>query len=186
LRHSRCLLFPSHNYARWDGGIIGQSGVSNANFVSLWTQLAKIYGSNSRIAFGLMNEPHDMQLSAWVATLQDVVNAIRSNGAANTLILLPGLSYSNAGALPTEAGPQLLSVKNPDGTVNNLVFDVHSYLDANGSGTTTTCATNNQGMYNNLASWLRQNGRQAIVTETGAGNSPSCYTSLCEELATIK
>jgi hypothetical protein len=62
-----------------------------------------------------------MQISAWVATLQNVVNAIRTNGGANTILLLPGLSYSNAGALPSEAGPQLLSIKNPDGTVNNLV-----------------------------------------------------------------
>lgn len=45
--------------ARWDGGIIGQGGPSNDNFVSLWTQLATYYKSESKILFGVMNEPHD-------------------------------------------------------------------------------------------------------------------------------
>jgi len=46
-----------HNYARWNGGIIGQGGPTNAQFASLWSQLATKYKSNSKVTFGLMNEP---------------------------------------------------------------------------------------------------------------------------------
>lgn len=46
-----------HNYARWNGAIVGQGGPTNAQFVSLWSQIATKYKNNNKIAFGLMNEP---------------------------------------------------------------------------------------------------------------------------------
>jgi endoglucanase len=46
-----------HNYARWNGQIIGQGGPTNAQFANTWSQLASKYKSNSKIAFGVMNEP---------------------------------------------------------------------------------------------------------------------------------
>lgn len=52
-----------HNYARWKidiggtDGIIGQGGPSDAQFTSLWNQLATKYKSNPKFAFGLMSEP---------------------------------------------------------------------------------------------------------------------------------
>ena len=54
-----------HNYARWNGQIIGQSsgGPTNADLASLWKQIATKYKSNSRIAFGIMNEPVRTTLS---------------------------------------------------------------------------------------------------------------------------
>lgn len=33
-----------------------------------------------------------------------------------------------------------------------------------------------------LATWLRQNKRQAIVTETGGGNTASCEQYLCQQI----
>lgn len=48
-----------HNYARWDGKIIGQGGATDEQFASLWWHLAKKYKNEPRIMMGLMNEPHD-------------------------------------------------------------------------------------------------------------------------------
>ena len=48
-----------HNYARWNGGIIGQGGPTNAQFASLWSQIATKYASTANVAYGIMNEPHD-------------------------------------------------------------------------------------------------------------------------------
>lgn len=42
--------------ARWNGQIIGQGGPTNEQFVSLWTQLASKYASNTKMVFGIMNE----------------------------------------------------------------------------------------------------------------------------------
>jgi endoglucanase len=46
-----------HNYARWNGAIVGQGGPTNAQFASLWSQIAAKYKGNTKVAFGLMNEP---------------------------------------------------------------------------------------------------------------------------------
>ena len=48
-----------HNYARWNGQIIGQGGPTDDQFASLWSQLATKYVKESNIVMGLMNEPHD-------------------------------------------------------------------------------------------------------------------------------
>ncbi|KAJ4363689.1 Endoglucanase EG-II [Neocucurbitaria cava] len=52
-----CIL-DIHNYARWNGKIVGQGGPPDAQLADVWKQLAQKYGSESKIAFGVMNEPH--------------------------------------------------------------------------------------------------------------------------------
>ena len=71
---------------------------------------------------GLMNEPHDLDVSEWAASLQYVVNELRSAGSENYL-LLPGSSYSSAEAFPTEAGPYLVNITDPLGGTGKLLFD---------------------------------------------------------------
>ncbi|KZT02401.1 glycoside hydrolase family 5 protein [Laetiporus sulphureus 93-53] len=180
------VIVDLHNYARWDGEIIGQGGPTNAQFASVWTQLAEQYGSNDRIIFGVMNEPHDLNVTEWVASVQYVVNAIREAGATNYL-LLPGSSYSSAETFPTEAGPYLVDVTDPLGGTSKLLFDVHKYLDSDNSGTHSTCVTNNVDVLETLVSFLQDNGdRQAILSETGGGETSSCYTDLAQELAYVE
>lgn len=178
-----------HNYARWNGGIIGQGGPTNDQFVSVWKQLATKYASQSRIWFGIMNEPHDVpSITTWAATVQAVVTAIRNAGATSQFISLPGNDWQSAGAVINDGSAAALStVKNPDGTTTNLIFDVHKYLDSDNSGTHTECVTNNiDGAFAPLATWLRQNGRQAILTETGGGNTASCQTYMCQQIEYLK
>lgn len=120
---AKCIV-DIHNYARWNGAIIGQGGPTNAEFAALWTSLATQYANNTNVLFGIMNEPHDLTVSTWAQTVQAAVTAIRAVAPDHT-ILMPGSSYSSAQTLPTEAGPDLLNVTNPDGSTTNLLFDVH-------------------------------------------------------------
>ena len=64
---SYCVI-DIHNYARWNGQIIGQGGPTNDQFASLWGQLATKYASESKVVMGIMNEPHDSTLSGllWI------------------------------------------------------------------------------------------------------------------------
>ncbi|GLI79678.1 endoglucanase EG-II [Penicillium ochrochloron] len=172
-----------HNYARWNGAIIGQGGPTDAQFVALWTALATKYKSQSKVIFGVMNEPHDLDIKTWAATVQKVVTAIRNAGATSQMILLPGTDYTSAGNfIDNGSGAALAAVVNPDGSTTNLIFDVHKYLDSDNSGTNAECTTNNVGVFNNLATWLRSNKRQAILSETGGGNVQSCATNMCQQL----
>jgi endoglucanase len=179
------VIIDLHNYARWNGNvpfcmkdttsahslllsgqIIGQGGPTNDQYASLWSQLAAKYKGNSKIIFGIMNEPHDLSVSTWVTSVQAAVNAIRAAGATSQYILIPGSSYSSAQALPSEAGPSLLGVTDPAGGKSKLIFDVHKYLDSDNSGTHTDCVTDNVGVLTTLVQWLTQNGRQALLSET--------------------
>ncbi|KIO31992.1 glycoside hydrolase family 5 protein, partial [Tulasnella calospora MUT 4182] len=180
-----------HNYARWNGNIINQSGgaVTNAHFVSVWTQIATKYASQSRVVFGVMNEPHDVpDINIWAATVQAVVTAIRNAGATSQMILLPGNNWTSAQTFVSSGSAAALSqVKNPDGSIKNLIFDVHKYLDVDNSGTHVECTTDNiQSSFLPLAQWLRCNGRQAFLSETGGGNVQSCVTYMCAQLSFIK
>lgn len=136
-----CARFP----ARWNGNIIGQSNgaVTNAQFANLWQQIATKYKSQSKIIFGVMNEPHDIpDINAWATTVQAAVTAIRNAGATSQIILLPGNAYTSAQQFISNGSAAALStVKNPDGSITNLVFDVHKYLDSDNSGTHADCVT---------------------------------------------
>jgi endoglucanase len=74
-----------HNYARYNGQIIGQGGPTNAQFASLWSQIAAKYANNPKIAFGVMNEP----VSRFPAMVKGVYYADGSL-LSTILTLIPG------------------------------------------------------------------------------------------------
>ncbi|KAN0088056.1 glycoside hydrolase family 5 protein [Tylopilus felleus] len=175
-----------HNYARFNGGVIGQGGPSNVIFASLWTSLAIQYAKESRIIFGIMNEPHDLpSIPMWAETVQAAVTAIRRAGATTHKILLPGDHYTSAQTFVSGGSAvSLATITNPDGSYTNLIFDVHRYLDSDNSGTSDTCVSNSiTDAWESLAQWLRCNGRQALVSETGGGNTASCEEYVCQEIS---
>ncbi len=179
-----------HNYARWNDGIvngvIGQGGPSDDQFVSLWTQLAQTYAGEANVAFGLMNEPYNLDIPTWANTLQAVVNAIRNTGATSQLILLPGTNKAALGGFDSSSGYALLGVYDPrpaDGSANKLIFDVHAYLDQDTSGGYPECVHDQTDNLGYQAKWLHDNGRQAFLTETGGGNTDSCVRDLCAEFS---
>ncbi|OTB08545.1 glycoside hydrolase family 5 protein [Hypoxylon sp. CI-4A] len=178
---AHCMI-DIHNFARWNGGIIGQGGPTDDEFVSLWSQLASKYADNDKVVFELMNEPHDLDVGIWANTCQKVVTAIRKAGATSQMILLPGSNFDSAANLTESGGAeQLLDIKNPDGTTNNLLLDIHKYLDEDNSGTHTQCTTDNADAFTTVASFLREKGRKGFISETGASQDESCITAFCSQ-----
>ncbi|KAF1346437.1 glycoside hydrolase family 5 protein [Lizonia empirigonia] len=175
-----------HNYARWNGAIVGQGGPSNAEFADVWSKLAAKYSSEKNIVFGLMNEPHELTMTTWATSVQAAVTAIRKAGATSQYILLPGTDYTSAGTFVKNSGPALLTVKDADGTTSKLIFDVHRYLDSDGSGTHAECVTDHvQDSFVPLATWLRTNGRKALLSEVGGGATASCEQDVCAAIASL-
>lgn len=170
-----------HNFARYNGGIIGQGGPTDAQFSSLWSQLATKYESNSRVVFGLMNEPHDLDIPTWANSVQAAVTAIRNTGATTQMILLPGSNFTSAGVfVENGSGAALTAITNPDGSTTGLILDVHKYLDVDNSGEHAECTTDNiASAFAIVAEFLRQHGRQAMVSETGAGSTASVRCRSC-------
>lgn len=163
-----------HNFARFNNAIIGQGGPTDDQFVSLWTQLATKYAAQDKMVFELMNEPHDLDINIWAATCQKVVTAIRNAGAVSQMVLLPGTNFDSAATLVSSGSTTaLLNITNPDGTTDNLLLDIHKYLDEDNSGTHTTCTTNNIDSFTTVAQVLRQAGRKGLISESGASSDAS-------------
>ncbi|KAG8952212.1 hypothetical protein FRC04_004919 [Tulasnella sp. 424] len=170
-----------HNYARWNGQVIGQSAVADAYFVKLWQMIASYYASQPR----LMNEPYKLDILTWAKTLQKVVTAIRPIAPKN-VILLPGIEWAHADTFISSGSAAALdAIVNPDGSKTNLIFDVHQWLDKPNNGTDPNCVTDNVAVFAPLAQWLRCHGRQAFLSATGGGNddSTNCNPLLCQQMA---
>ena len=176
-----CIL-DVHNYARWNGGIIGQGGPTNQEFASLWAQLARKYASQSNVVFGLMNEPHDLNMTTWAASVQVAVEAVRHNGATTQMILLSSTNYDAVGGLQTTSAPALSTIKDYDGSTTKLIYEAHQYLD-NAGGSLPECVTDGiEYQLSPLTDYFRSVNRKAMLLETGGGNTPSCATDVCAEL----
>lgn len=62
LKTGAYCLIDIHNYARWNGQIIGEGGPEPQAFANLWSQLAGKYKAEAKVMMGLMNEPHDCNI----------------------------------------------------------------------------------------------------------------------------
>ena len=76
------LTYQLHNYARWQGQIIGQGGPSNEIFANIWGEIARKYANEDRIAFGLSNEPHDSECAGQLIFPADGQSPTLSSGPA--------------------------------------------------------------------------------------------------------
>lgn len=126
--------------------------------------------------FGIMNEPHDIpNISTWATSVQAAVTAIRKAGATTQMCLLPGNDFTGAQTFVSNGSAGNLSrVMNLDGGITGLVFDVHKYLDSDGSGTQTECVSSHvTDTFMPLSQFLKANNRTAMLSETGGGNTTS-------------
>jgi endoglucanase len=59
---------------------------------------------------------------------------LREAGATTQMILLPGNNYTSAQTFVSGGSADALNtVRNPDGTITDLIMDVHKYLDYDNS-----------------------------------------------------
>ncbi|MEM9593096.1 MAG: glycoside hydrolase family 5 protein [Acidobacteriota bacterium] len=169
------VILDPHNYARYNGQLIGSPSVSNADFADLWTRLATRYRSNERVLFGLMNEPHSMPTEQWVAAANAAIAAIRGAGATQT-ILVPGNAWTGAHSWTqnwygTSNSVAMLDIVDPG---SNFIFELHQYFDGDFSGTSPTC-TPGTGSAQLMAvtAWLETHGHRGLLGEfAGADNGP--------------
>jgi endoglucanase len=163
---------PANNYEQATIGLVGDysgSTCSNADFSNFWYQVAAIYKTNDRVFFGLNNEPDTMPETSLVTSENIAIAAIRAAGATN-LIFVPGNRWTGAwtwsqsdsdGAANSVA---MLGIVDPD---NNFVYEVHQYLDSDGSGTHTNIVSVDIGWQRltNFTAWARANNVKGFLGE---------------------
>lgn len=175
------VVLDPHNYARYYGTIIGTGNVPASAFADFWGKLATRYKGNSRVVFGLMNEPKDMATELWRDDANAAIQAIRNAGASN-LILVPGNGYSGAHSWTqswygTANAVVMLGITDPG---NNYAFEVHQYLDSDYSGQSAQCVSPSIGAEKlvEFTSWLKQHGKRGFLGEFAGGRNDTCNAAL--------
>ncbi len=177
------VILDPHNYARYNGTVIGSGSVTQAAFADLWTRLATKYGANSRVIFGLMNEPHDLDNTVWVNAAQAAINAIRATGSKN-LILVPSNGWTNAATWTTYADA-LLTITD---SANNFAFEAHNYFNSNASAS-DTCTSGTIGVerLTNFTNWLKSHNVKGFLGEfSGSSTASNCQAAVTNMLQHIQ
>lgn len=169
-----------HNFGRYNGGIITDSD----SFGVFCGNLAKEFKSNSRIIFDTNNEYHTMPQELVFDLNQKCINAIRAAGATDQLILVEGNSWTGAWTwISSGNAASLINLIDPN---NNIAYQMHQYLDSDGSGTSATCVSPTIGAERVRAAteWLKANGKKGFLGEMGGGSNDVCIAAiqgaLCE------
>ena len=178
-----------HNYARYQGQLVGSASVPNTAFADFWRRLAESFKDNRLVVFGLMNEPHDMPTEQWLAAANAALAAVRQAGA-HQVVTVPGNGWTGAHSWSqnwygSANASTMTGIVDPG---HNMVFEVHQYLDGDSSGTSATCVSATIGVerLTGFTTWLRQNGYRAVLGELGAAANDTCNQAVAGALTHLK
>ena len=164
-----------HNYGRYDSTII----TSTSDFQTFWTNIATEFRSNDKVIFDCNNEFHDEPTATIVASLnQACIDGVRAAGATTQYVFVEGTSYTGAWTWTTSGNSE--NMGNLTDTENKIVYEMHQYLDSDGSGKSSTCVSSTIGAERvaNATAWLKANGKKGIIGEFAGGVNSVCETAV--------
>ncbi|KAK5128249.1 hypothetical protein LTR85_002916 [Meristemomyces frigidus] len=176
-----------HNYGRFNGDII----TSTDNFQTWWENVATVYKANSLVIFDTNNEYHDMAGSLVASLNQAAINGIRKAGATSQYITAEGNAYTGAWtwttAVGTDGETNAVTMGALTDSSDKLIYQMHQYLDSDGSGTSETCVNSTIGSERLKAAttWLRSNNKQGPVGEYAGAVNSVCEAAVEDMLSYI-
>jgi endoglucanase len=107
---------------------------------------------------------------------QAAINGIRAAGATSQYIFVEGNSYSGAWTWAT-VNDNLKALTDPQ---NKIIYEMHQYLDSDGSGTSATCVSTTIGVerLTSATAWLKANNKIGIIGEFAGGANPTCMAAI--------
>lgn len=117
-----------------------------------------------------MEQTHVLNLN------QAAITAIRSTGARSQYIMIEGNSWSGAWTW-VDVNDNLKALTDPS---NKLVYQMHQYLDSDGSGTSPNCVspTIGQERVSAATAWLKANKKKGFLGEFAGGANSVCQTAV--------
>src|ERR1700710_1972419 len=154
----------AQNFGRYYGNVISDTN----GFRAFWQTVATQFKSDTHVIFDTNNEYHDMDNSLVANLNQAAINGIRAAGATAQTIFVEGNSYTGAWTwVSSGTSSAMAGLTDPN---DNVIYEMHQYLDSDGSGTHDQCVSTNIGVERLQAatSWCRSNGKNCILGETAA------------------
>jgi len=176
-----------HNYGRYRLGGQGSvqefvldapqglgHGLLAEHLTDLWLRLGQqVREHRALLAYGLMNEPHDMGGGSWHATSNRVVRALRGAGD-RTWMWVAGDGWSK-GHEWNQHNPSIPWVHDP---LKRTAYEAHIYFDRDGSGryqatfadelrVDAQLLLRGSERLETFVSWCRRGGVQGVIGEFG-------------------
>lgn len=174
-----------HNYGRYYDQIITDTD----GFKQFWKTLAAVYKDNQNVIFDTNNEYNTMPGALVVKLNQAAIDGIRAAGATSQIINVEGNQWTGAWTWVNTKGTDGLSNAETMGALtdpqNNLMYQMHQYLDSDGSGTSANCVSSTVGSERLVAAtdWLRSNGKVGLIGEFAGGPNAQCQAAIKDMLA---
>ncbi|KAJ5297302.1 hypothetical protein PENANT_c005G08925 [Penicillium antarcticum] len=161
-----------HNYGRYYGSIIS----STSDFAAFWKTLATEFASNEKVIFDTNNEFNSEDQMLVLQLNQAAIDAIRAAGATSQYIFVEGNSWTGAWTWAT-VNDNMKNLTDPE---DKIIYEMHQYLDSDGSGTSETCVSSTIGQERVVAAtkWLKDNGKKAFLGEFAGGANSVCQSAV--------
>ncbi|MFC7738414.1 cellulase family glycosylhydrolase, partial [Roseomonas sp. GCM10028921] len=171
------VILDMHNYGYAFGGLVGKSPTTNEAFADVWSKIADAFKQNDNVIFGLMNEPFQHSATEWLVSANSAIASIRDTGASQK-ILVPGSYWTGAHSWISSDNDTVVGEGVVD-PLKNFAFEVHQYLDADSSGTTTQIQSTDIGVerLKGVTEWAEAEGVQLFLGEIGVGADPVSLTA---------
>ena len=201
--HGLQVILDLHNYGRYrtraregivaaviDAPVDGTPLVRREDLADLWRRLALAFrGRTEVLAYGLMNEPHDMGRSSWKEISQAAVNAIRLVDD-HTWICVAGDQWSHAHRFEEINGAQTW-IRDP---AERTVYEAHCYFDFDSSGRYRLSYDDELKLDPNVAMrgrtriasfvrWLQRNNAHGLLGEAGVPLGDRRWVPLMADLS---
>jgi endoglucanase len=107
---------------------------------------------------------------------QAAINAIRATGATSQYIFVEGNSWTGAWTW-VDINTSMGQLTDPE---DRIVYEMHQYLDEDGSGTHDTCVSTTIGAERVAAAtqWLRENNKVGILGEFAGAPNEVCEAAV--------
>jgi endoglucanase len=172
----------AQNFGRYYGSVI----TDTSGFQAFWKTLATQFKSNGNVIFDTNNEYHDMDNTLVGNLNQAAINGIRAAGATSQTIFVEGNSYTGAWTwVSSGTDTAMAALTDPN---DNVIYEMHQYLDSDGSGTSSTCVSSTIGSQRLAAAtaWCKSNSKNCILGETAAASNSVCIAALEDMLNYMK
>lgn len=156
--NGQIVVLDAHDYGSMFGTVINTTAMYAA-FAQFWGLMAGQFKS-ANVWFGLMNEPYQQTPAQWLPAINAAIAAIRAEGCTQT-ICVQGTAYTGAWTWISSGNSAAINPSTVVDPLNNYVFEVHQYLDSDGSGSHNTVVSSTIGSQ-----------RLQAVTQWAQGLSP--------------